>query len=270
MKAFKSIGSIRTLKGRQALKELLEEKVLRYNTPAFIKDDPITIPHQFSRKQDIEIAGLFAAILAWGQRTTIINKCKDLLARMDYAPYDFVRGHSEEELKHLTTFKHRTFNGTDTLYFVAFLNWYYARYNSLEDAFVCQPEITSIEQALTGFHDLFFSLDNHPSRTRKHVPTPARKSTCKRLNMYLRWMVRKDDKGVDFGLWSKLSPADLICPCDLHVDRVARQLKLISRKQTDWQTAVELTDNLRKLDELDPVKYDFALFGMGIMEGWAR
>lgn len=248
----------------QQLKELLDESVARYNTPGFIEHDPVSIPHQFKKKQDIEIAGLFAATLAWGQRITIINKCNDLLTRMDHAPYQFVLHHSENDLKSLLSFKHRTFNATDTLYFVAFLKWYYQQYKSLEDAFMVSSEEETIEQGLIRFQQQFFSLEEAPSRTRKHIPTPERKSTCKRMVMYLRWMVRQDDKGVDFGIWKKIKPAQLVCPCDVHVDRVARQFKLIKRKQTDWLTALELTAQLRKFDPLDPVKYDFALFGLGI------
>lgn len=252
------------------IKELLDEKSELYNRPSFIDKDPISIPHAFSVKQDVEIAGFFAAILAWGQRTTIIRKCRELLEMMDNDPYNFARSHSENDLKRLTHFKHRTFNDTDTLYFLAFLKWFYSHHDSLEEAFVVPDGDGTVEQALIHFHNLFFSLPLFPQRTKKHIPTPLRKSACKRLNMYLRWMVRKDDRGVDFGLWQKISPASLICPCDLHVERVARKLKLITRRQTDWQTALELTTNLRKLDPSDPVKYDFALFGLGIVEGWSK
>jgi uncharacterized protein (TIGR02757 family) len=239
----------------------------RFNRPAFIEMDPIAIPHFFRKKEDIEIAGLFAAILAWGQRVTILRKCKELLLLMDNDPHQFILHHSTADLKALESFKHRTFNATDTKYFVTFLKWYYTHNQSLEDAFVVAENATNIEAGLARFQNLFFSLSDHPPRTRKHVATPERKSTCKRINMYLRWMVRQDNKGVDFGIWKNISPSKLVCPCDVHVDRVARQLKLIRRKPTDWQTALELTANLKKLDALDPVKYDFALFGLGIEEG---
>jgi uncharacterized protein (TIGR02757 family) len=252
---------------RAEIKSFLDKKVKLYNHRDFIKNDPISIPHDFSKRQDIEIAGLFAAMLAWGQRTTIIKKCRELMERMDNAPHAFVLHHNENDLKQLTGFKHRTFNDTDLLYFVSFLHWYYGRNASLEDAFPSSDGY--LDSALVSFHNLFFSLEDHPHRTRKHIPTPERKSTCKRLCMYLRWMVRQDDNGVDFGLWKKISPSMLICPCDVHVDRVARKLKLIRSRQTNWQTALELTNNLRKLDPADPVKYDFALFGLGVMEGWA-
>ncbi len=252
------------------LKAFLDEKVDRYNRPAFIELDPIQIPHAFRKQQDIEIAGLFAAVLAWGQRVTIVRKCKELLAMMDNDPHQFVLHHSERDLKSLQLFKHRTFNATDTLYFIQFLKWYYGRHQSLEEAFKVLPGDKTVEGGLVNFYNLFCSLDEFPGRTKKHIATPERKSTCKRLNMYLRWMVREDDRGVDFGIWKSISSAQLICPCDLHVDRVSRKLKLIKRKQTDWQTAIELTTNLRKLDARDPVKYDFALFGLGIEEGWSK
>lgn len=185
---------------------------------------------------------------------------------MDNAPHDFMLHHKEEDLKRFINFRHRTFNPTDLLYFIEFLSWYYSRYESLEDAFVFPGSDETTEAGLVSFHDLFFSLPDFPKRTIKHVSTPARKSACKRINMYLRWMVRSDNKGVDFGIWKKIRPSQLVCPCDVHVDRVARKLKLIKRKQADWQTALELTANLRQFDPTDPVKYDFALFGLGVSE----
>lgn len=250
------------------MKDFLDEKVAHYNQPAFIALDPVSIPHLFSKKQDIEIAGFFAAMLAWGQRATIIRKCRELLVWMDSDPYRFIVDHKPADLKPFTDFKHRTFNGTDALYFIAALKSLYLQFPSLEDAFAVPASAATIEQGLIRFHDLFFALEEHPHRTRKHVATPERKSTCKRLSMYLRWMVRRDRNGVDFGLWKQISTAQLICPCDVHVDRVARKLHLITRKQTDWLTALELTENLKILDADDPVKYDFALFGLGIEAGW--
>lgn len=250
------------------IKEFLDLKYRQYNQPDFIANDPITIPHQFSKKQDIEISGFWAAVLAWGQRKTIINKCRELFGLMDDAPYDFILNHKERDLKKLLGFKHRTFNSIDTLYFIAFFKWYYSNYKSLEEAFFMSmsTDDETIENGLIGFHNLFFSLEEYPERTRKHIATPARNSACKRINMFLRWMVRNDNQGVDFGLWKKIQPSQLICPCDLHVDRVARKLGLITRKQTDWQTALDLTEKLRQMDPQDPVKYDFALFGLGIEE----
>jgi len=274
------------------LKNFLDAKVEQYNRTDFIENDPICIPHLFVKKQDIEIAGFFAAILAWGQRKTIINKCRSLMSRMDNAPYDFVLNHTNNDLKRLLDFKHRTFNDTDLLYFIAFFKFHYEEYDSLEQAFIPRqtvvlPDIVltshqplaasasteahlssklnlTIETSLNHFRNYFFSIEDYPNRTKKHISSPKQKSTCKRLNMFLRWMVRKDGTGVDFGLWNTLKAADLICPCDVHVDRVGRLLGLISRKQTDWLTALELTENLKKFDDSDPVKYDFALFGLGV------
>lgn len=246
------------------LKPLLDEMADRFNQPAFIADDPISIPRRFTQAQDIEIAGLFAATLAWGQRRSIIRSCESLMERMDHAPHDFVRNHHERDLVRMTSFVHRTFNSTDLLYFIAFLRHHYSKHDSLESLFVVAPDEKTIEQGLIRFHERFFSLPDFPERTRKHVATPARRSACKRLTMYLRWMVRSDKRGVDFGLWKGISPAQLVCPIDLHVERVARTLHLIRRKSLDWQTALELTESLRLLDPGDPVRYDFALFGMGV------
>jgi|JI6StandDraft_1071083.scaffolds.fasta_scaffold01543_5 uncharacterized protein (TIGR02757 family) len=283
------------------LKDFLDVKFDQYNRPDFIENDPICIPHLFTKRQDIEIMGFWASILAWGQRKTIINKCKELIVLMDGSPYDFILNHQETDLKRFADFKHRTFNDTDTLYFIEFFKNHYLKSDTLESAFsVIRPnifrqefmeeekyssesiesasapcylsELTSknpesvTENALNSFRSYFFSLPDFPMRTKKHISSPSQKSTCKRLNMFLRWMVRKDDRGVDFGLWNSIKPSELICPTDLHVERVARKLKLISRKQVDWQTAIELTQNLREFDPTDPVKYDFALFGLGIEE----
>jgi uncharacterized protein (TIGR02757 family) len=278
------------------IKAFLDSKIMQYNRPEFIPNDPVCIPHLFTKKQDIEIMGLWASVLAWGQRVTIINKCRELITLMDGTPYDFIMNHEETDLKKLLQFKHRTFNDVDTLYFIAFFKYHYSHNDSLESAFApqyvvlsdserssssnrntghlqsqkilhaVQDDNSAIENSLNYFRSYFFSLPDYPHRTKKHISSPAQKSTCKRLNMFLRWMVRKDNCGVDFGIWNQIKPADLICPCDLHVDRVARKLNLITRKQTDWQTATELTDRLREFDPVDPVKYDFALFGLGIEE----
>lgn len=251
------------------LKSFLDNKVNEYNQPNFIPNDPICIPHLFTKKEDIEIMGFIASILAWGQRKTIINKCKELIDRMHGTPYQFIMEHNDEGLKRLLGFKHRTFNDTDLLYFVAFFKQHYQKFNSLEDAFLLgqenlRPPDISIEKSLNQFKSYFFSLPDYPHRTRKHVSSPLQKSTCKRLNMFLRWMVRNDDRGVDFGIWRRISPSQLICPCDVHVSRVARKLQLITIEKDQWKTALELTHNLRLLDAEDPVKYDFALFGLGV------
>ncbi len=250
-----------------ALKTFLDHKVTYYNRPAFIEKDPVNIPHRFQKKQDIEISGFFAALIAWGNRTAIINSCQRLLEVMDYAPYDFVQNHTPPDLKPLLSFVHRTFNATDLFYLLSFLQAHYQRCDTLEDAFArfIHPKSTGSSQALIGFHDYVFSLPDAPARTRKHIATPMRKSACKRLNMYLRWMVRQD-RLVDFGIWKRIQPAQLICPLDVHVGRVARRLGLLQRRQDDWQAALELTARLKELDALDPVRYDYALFGLGVEE----
>ncbi|MES2560531.1 MAG: TIGR02757 family protein [Bacteroidota bacterium] len=250
------------------LADFLNTQYRIYNQPGFIQDDPICIPHLFSQKQDIEIMGFFASIFAWGQRPTIINKCKNLIERFDNAPYDFIRNHHERDLKKLLAFKHRTFNDTDLLYFVSFLQYWYKQHESLESAFTSKLKAKdpSIENGLNGFRELFFSMEDVPHRTLKHVSSPLQQSACKRINMYLRWMVRSDKTGVDFGIWKTIKPAQLICPLDLHVQRVAAKLGLLHRTQSDWKAAIELTENLRKFDPTDPVKYDFALFGLGVTD----
>ena len=250
------------------LKGLLDEYVDRYNRPDFIPDDPICIPHQFTRLQDIEIAGFWVAMLAWGQRKTIINKANDLLDRMDRAPYDFILNHQEQDRVRFQDYVHRTFQPLDALYFLELLQTHYRQHRSLETAFTqsLAPNAETIETALRGFHEYFFGLPEAPQRTRKHVATPARNSTCKRLNMFLRWMVRQDDRGVDFGLWKQIKPSQLLMPLDVHVDRVARRLGLIDRKQRDWKTVLELSNHLRQYAPEDPVKYDFALFSIGVLE----
>lgn len=249
------------------VKKILDEKVRLYNQPSFINDDPVSVPHQFTRQQDIEIAGLFAAVLAWGNRTTIINNCSKLMQWMDNSPHEFILHHSAPELKHFLKFVHRTFNATDLLYFFSFLKYHYKAFDSLEDAFV--PAKTyredTVEQALIHFHNYFFSIE-HPERTRKHIATPARKSACKRINMYLRWMVRKDKQGVDFGLWKKIKPHQLVCPLDVHVARVAERLQLIENNKSNWANTMQLTKSLREMNPADPAVYDYALFGLGVAE----
>ncbi len=244
----------------------LDGQTGKYNHPSFIPEDPISVPHQFSLLQDIEIAGFLAAIMAWGQRPTIINKANELLRLMDGAPHQFITQHQEKDRKRFFAFKHRTLQPDDIIFLTDALQRFYQKHDSLEDAFA--DHMTSDDEdvfnGLAGFYNLIF---DHPwvmERTRKHIATPERKSACKRLNMYLRWMVRQDDKGVDFGLWKKISPSQLVIPLDLHVGNVARHLGLLDRKINDWQAAKELTDRLKEFDAKDPVKYDFALFGSGI------
>lgn len=248
--------------------DFLNSKVEAYNTRDFIAADPVSIPHRFSKKQDIEISGFFAAIFSWGNRTTIINKSTELMQAFDNSPHEFITQHQPAELKRFLQFRHRTFNPTDLLYFIEFFRHHYAENVSMETAF-SKGMLASDEHIGNGlryFRRKFFSLEDAPARTRKHISSPDTNSTCKRLNMFLRWMVRKDRSGVDFGIWKKIKPAQLICPVDLHVARVARRFNLLERKQTDWLAAVELTNYLKKLDKNDPVKYDFALFGLGVLE----
>jgi uncharacterized protein (TIGR02757 family) len=246
------------------LKKLLDRKVDYYNQPSFIPADPICIPHLFTQKQDIEIAAFFAAIFAWGNRTTIINKSKELMHLMNMQPHQFVLHHSGNDLKKIKGFKHRTFTAEDLYHFIDFFKHHYSTHSSLETVFFPKEKMT-VEEGLNHFKSYCFSIE-HLKRTEKHVSSPQQKSSCKRLNMFLRWMVRNDDKGVDFGLWKNISPKDLICPLDVHVSRVARQLGLLHRKQDDWEAAKELTQNLCTFDQQDPVKYDFALFSIGVIE----
>ena len=249
------------------IKAELDKLALMYNQSGFIHNDPICIPHRFSKPQDIEISGFFAALLAWGTRTGIINSASKLMALMDNSPHDFIINHQETDRKNFEYWVHRTFQYADMLYFLEWLQYHYQQNNSLESAFNkgLSPNDEHVGNALIHFHHYFFSLP-HLSRTHKHLQTPERKSACKRLNLFLRWMVRKDTAGVDFGLWNSIKPSQLICPLDVHVHRTATQLKLISRKQADWQAAIELTYQLKKWNAEDPVLYDFALFGWGIQQ----
>ena len=250
-----------------SLQQFLDAKVALYNQPDFIAKDPICVPHTYTVLQDIEIAGLFAAVLAWGNRTTIINNSKKIMQWMDNSPYQFIKNHEESDLKQFVHFAHRTFNATDLLYFIYFLKHHYHNYHTLEDAFVPKKlyQAATVEEALIHFHNYFFSI-GHPARTRKHIATPMRNSACKRLNMYLRWMVRSDDKGVDFGLWKKIQPHQLICPLDVHVANVAHRLQLLPNTKANWLNALHLTAQLKQINPADPAIYDFALFSLGAEE----
>jgi len=251
---------------KQEVKEILNEALVRYNHSSFIKDDPIQIPHQYQKLQDIEITAFWTSMLAWGQRKTIINKSTLLFGMMDNAPHDFILNHKESDLKPFESFKHRTFQPIDCLYFIRFFKRYYSENETLEQAFAQydHPASKDVESMLVGFHDLFFDDEYAPKRTRKHIATPARKSSCKRLNMFLRWMVRHDQNNVDFGLWKNIPTSKLLVPLDVHVRRVATRLGLLKRPQNDFRAVQELTAELRKFDANDPVKYDFALFGIGL------
>lgn len=254
---------------RQELHDFLEMAYRRYNTSNFIEDDPISIPHQFSRKEDIEIAGFLAATIAWGQRKTIIRNAQQLVDWMDQSPYEFICQHQAKDRLPFQQFVHRTFNGEDATYFLEALQHIYTQQGGLEAVFKTGLELNSgTALALNHFHDNFFSLEHSPQRTRKHVANPSKGSSAKRINMYLRWMVRQDPIGVDFGIWKSISPATLFLPLDVHTGNVGRKLGLLKRKQNDWKSVVEITEALRKFDPNDPIKYDFALFGLGAYEGF--
>lgn len=250
----------------EELFEMLEKYYSLYHTSDFLENDPLQIPHLFQKKQDIEISAFFASIFAWGKRSIIIKKSLLLLELMDNSPYDFIKNHIPNDLKRFSGFCHRTFNETDLLYFLDFLKRHYTQHDSLENAFsdFLLPNDTHIENALRGFYIYFCNSEDFPNRTKKHISTPAQKSACKRLNMFLRWLVRVDDKGLDFGIWQKIKPSQLICPYDVHVERNAFAFGLVADEKANWKNAVMLTENLKKFDAQDPVKYDFALFGLGV------
>jgi uncharacterized protein (TIGR02757 family) len=249
------------------LKSFLDEKVDLYNNPNFIESDPVQIPHLFSIKEDIEIAGFLAATIAWGNRKMIINNAKKMMELMGNAPYDFVMSHTDDNLEQLSTFVHRTFNGQDFIGFIKSLQNIYQNHNGLEAVFTENQEEHSMQKSISEFKKIFFEI-NHLPRTQKHISDPMNGSAAKRINMYLRWNCRQDKKGVDLGIWKNISPSKLSCPLDVHSGNVARKLELLSRKQNDGKALLELDTNLRLLDSKDPVKYDFALFGLGVFEGF--
>ena len=246
------------------LSSLLEEKYLQYNQSSFIETDPIAVPHQFKLKQDIEIAGFLSATIAWGNRKSIVANARKLLEMMGHAPCDFLMNAEPEDFKPFLRFVHRTFNGDDCLFFLTSLQNIYRTHESMESLF-CSLNDHGAAHAINSFREVFLTTD-HLRRSEKHIASPLSGSSAKRINMFLRWMVRHDDRGVDFGIWQSLDPAKLVCPLDVHVGRIARGLGLLYRTQNDWKAALELTDALRRFDPADPVKYDFALFGMGMFE----
>ena len=250
---------------KSELKEFLDEKVILYNNPKFIESDPIQIPHRFSKKEDIEIAAFLTATISWGNRKMIIKNASRMMELMGNSPYDFVINHQQKDLNNLNSFVHRTFNSTDFLQFIKSLKHIYQNHSGLENAFLIKNNATNYQNSIHLFKKMFFELD-HQQRTQKHISDPLKNSAAKRINMFLRWMVRNDKAGVDFGIWKTHSPAKLSCPLDLHSGNVARKLKLLTRKQNDWKALSELDKNLRRLDKKDPVKYDFALFGLGVFE----
>ncbi len=247
------------------LKAFLDAKAEQYEHPKFLEADPIQIPHRFSRKEDIEISAFLTATIAWGNRKSIINNASRLMELLEQAPFDFIKNHKETDLGALEPFVHRTFNGDDLCYFVKALQHIYLKHGGLEGIFQHDLKQGSLQPIISKFKTHFFELP-HQQRTQKHVSDPLKGSAAKRINMFLRWMVRPADKGVDFGLWEKISPAYLSCPLDVHSGNVARKLKLLKRKQNDAKALAELDQSLRKLDAYDPVKYDFALFGLGVFE----
>jgi len=249
------------------LQQFLNEKVIQYNQPTFIESDPIQIPHQFSKKEDIEIAGFLTATIAWGKRQMIIKNANKMMEIMHGSPYDFVLNHQEKDIEKIQNFVHRTFNSFDFTFFIKSLKNIYQNHNGLESVFAKNIKEDTMKNSIHQFKKVFFEIE-HPLRTTKHVSDPVKGSAAKRINMYLRWMVRQDNTGVDFGIWKSISPAVLSCPLDVHSGNVARKLGLLTRKQNDWKALAELDSNLRKLDKKDPTKYDFALFGLGIFEGF--
>jgi uncharacterized protein (TIGR02757 family) len=248
---------------KSELKDFLEEKVVLYNNSDFIADDPIQIPHLYTLKEDIEIAGFLSASIAWGNRKMIIRNAHKMMEFMGNSPYDFVVNHKDYQLEKLETFVHRTFNGLDFVTFIKSLQNIYLNHNGLENIFSQNAE--NLQQGISDFKKIFFEI-KHPARTQKHISDPLKGSAAKRINMYLRWMVRKDNAGVDFGIWNKIVPANLSCPLDVHSGNVARKLGILARKQNDAKALLELDTALRNMDKNDPVKYDFALFGLGAIE----
>ena len=249
------------------LKEFLDEKVTLYNNPNFIESDPVQIPHLFTQKEDVEIAGFLSATIAWGNRKMIIKNANRMMRLMGNTPYDFVMSHSETDLERLETFVHRTFNGGDFATFIKGLQHIYTNHKGLENIFALHQEPKGMQKSIHEFKKLFFEIP-HQNRTQKHISDPLNNSAAKRLNMYLRWMIRQDSKGVDLGIWKTISPSLLSCPLDVHSGNVARKLGLLTRKQNDGKALSELDQNLRLFDPIDPVKYDFALFGVGVFEGF--
>ena len=246
-----------------SIKEFLDYKSEKYNNPNFILEDPIQIPHLFQKKEDIEVSGFLTATIAWGNRKSIIKSSKKIVEVFGYKPYEFIMNHNDSDLKKLESFKHRTFNGYDLIQFVKSIKNIYLNHDGLESVFAKNIVEERMHNSIHEFKKKFFEID-HLKRTKKHISDPFTGSAAKRINMFLRWMVRKDNKGVDFGIWNKISPSKLSCPLDIHSGRSARALNLLQRKQNDWKAVEELDISLRKLDNKDPVKYDFALFGMGI------
>ena len=251
------------------IKELLDEKYFQFNNTSFIETDPISIPHQFSKKEDIEIAAFLVATIAWGQRISIINNGNKLMRLMNHEPHEFIMNFSKRDAVRFEDFVHRTFNSSDCVFFLNSLKNIYTKHKGLECAFSekLSKDDKDVKNAITNFRELFLSI-SHQSRSDKHISNPSAKSSAKRLCMYLRWMVRKDKHGVDFGIWKSITPSQLCLPLDVHTGNVSRKLGLLTRTQNDWQAVEEITSVLREFDKKDPIKYDFSLFGLGAFEGF--
>ena len=247
------------------IKEFLDYKSEKYNNPSFIQEDPIQIPHLFQKKEDIEISGFLTATIAWGNRKSIIKSSKKIVEFFDNKPYDFIMNHNDSDLKKLESFKHRTFNGYDLIQFVKSIKNIYSNHDGLESVFANNILRERMDNSIHEFKKKFFEID-HLKRTKKHISDPFNGSAAKRINMFLRWMVRNDNKGVDFGIWKKIKPKYLSCPLDIHSGRIARKMGILKRKQNDHKAVIELDSFLRTLDVNDPVKYDYALFGIGVFE----
>jgi len=247
--------------------DLLNQKAIQYNTPEFIKSDPISIPHAFSNKHDIEISGFLTSVISWGRRAAILKSANKLMELMDNSPYDFLTNSADIEFKRFSGFVYRTFNSDDCLFLITALRNIYSHSDSLENIATQSFKVNNnIMNVITGMRNAILETP-HLKRSEKHLANPLTGSAAKRVNMYLRWMIRKDNNGVDFGIWKDIPQSHLICPLDVHSGNVARKLGLLTRKQNDWKAAIELTSQLRIFDKNDPVKYDYALFGMGVFEG---
>jgi uncharacterized protein (TIGR02757 family) len=252
----------------QEIKDFLDIKFDQYNRPEFIVDDPISIPHRFSQKEDIEIAAFLTATISWGKRSSIIQSANWLMHLMNNSPWEFIKSSSQNEIKQCNNFYHRTFNGSDCIFFLKSVKNIYKNHNGLERIF-SEPIIMgkTLKESIIKFRKIFLGLP-HPNRLEKHIADPYQNASAKRINMFLRWMIRKDNCGVDFGIWNSISPSMLFCPLDVHTGNVSRKLGLLSRNSNDWKSVEELTSRLQHFDSNDPVKYDLALFGLGIHENF--
>ncbi|MFZ4399986.1 MAG: TIGR02757 family protein [Bacteroidales bacterium] len=249
------------------IKSFLDEKVIKYNSPSFIENDPISIPHRFELKEDIEIAGFLAATISWGNRKIIVRNGHRMIDMLGESPYDFVMSSDSNQVNRLEGFVHRTFNNEDYRFFIQALKNIYQVHNGIEAIFNKYATNESLQPAIQHFKRIFFEQSLH-NRAEKHISDPAKGSAAKKINMYLRWLVRNDKCGVDFGIWQNIKPSQLSCPLDVHSGNIARKLGLINRNQNDAKTVAELDNVLRIFDKNDPVKYDFALFGLGMNENF--